>query len=436
MDITRWYSRQASLGLAGREWIRLGWWQEVVKQVRIRQKTVRDTPHDKLLDCLINILAGGSGLIEVNTRVRPDRGLQLAFGRYRCADQSAISRTLSACTAETVAQMRSVTEHILQANGRCFKHDYARRILVLDLDMTGMPTGPTAEGASKGYFGTKKNQRGRQLGRVLATDYDEVVTEKLYEGRRQLERALPELVEMSERVLCLGRDEETRKQVLLRFDAGGGTDANINYALHRGYQVMTKTHSWGRAKNLCATVEAWHQDPKVVNRKVGWVMTPHEYAGVTRQLGVRQYTSKGDFKETVLVSTMSDQMLRDLFDLDATSTTPWSGLHAYDLRGGGIETCNREDKQGLGLIRRNKQSFAAQEMLILHTQLAHMFIVHLRQCLASHNAVLQRYGIQRMVRDVLQIDGEMHFNDEGDLIMVELNVANPLTAWVKQAFGI
>jgi hypothetical protein len=269
----------------------------------------------------------------------------------------------------------------------------------------------------------------------LAADYDEVVTEKLYDGRRQLERALPELVEMSERVLRLERDAIPRKQVLLRFDAGGGTDANINYALQRGYQLMTKTHNWGRAKNLCASADAWHQDPKVINRKVGWVTAPHEYLGVTRQLGIRQFTAKGDYKETVIIFTLSDQQLREMFQLEATATTPWSGLHAYDLRGGGIETCNREDKQGLSLTRRTKQSFAAQEMLILQAQLAHMFIVHLRQRFANFNAELHGYGIKRMIRDVLQIDGELHFNAESDLIAVELNSANPLARCVQLAFG-
>jgi hypothetical protein len=61
---------------------------------------------DKLLDCFINILAGGVGLVEINTRVRPDGALQRAFGRTTCAEQSTVSDTLNACTSENVVQLR------------------------------------------------------------------------------------------------------------------------------------------------------------------------------------------------------------------------------------------------------------------------------------------------------------------------------------------
>jgi hypothetical protein len=51
--------------------------------VQIRQKVIKHKPLDKLLDAFINILAGGHGMVEVNTRVRPDEALQRAFGRGR-----------------------------------------------------------------------------------------------------------------------------------------------------------------------------------------------------------------------------------------------------------------------------------------------------------------------------------------------------------------
>ncbi len=53
-----------------------------------------------------------------------------------------------------------------------------------------MPCGPTAAFASKGYFAQQRNRRGRQLGRVLASQYDEVVVDRLFEGTVQLNRAL------------------------------------------------------------------------------------------------------------------------------------------------------------------------------------------------------------------------------------------------------
>jgi hypothetical protein len=64
--------------------------------VQIRQKTVKHTPIDKLTDALISLLAGAHGLVEINTRLRADPGLQRAFGRQACAEQSVVQETLDA----------------------------------------------------------------------------------------------------------------------------------------------------------------------------------------------------------------------------------------------------------------------------------------------------------------------------------------------------
>ncbi len=92
------YSARASLVTLGVQFQQLNIWAVVKEDVRIKQKVRQHQPLDKLLDCFMNVLAGGNGLIEINTRVRPDRALQLAFGRAVCAEQSTVSRTLTACT--------------------------------------------------------------------------------------------------------------------------------------------------------------------------------------------------------------------------------------------------------------------------------------------------------------------------------------------------
>src|SRR5207244_13473775 len=98
MDTAVAFSARASLVVVGLRFQQLGIWSVVRAHVKIKQKVRVHTPLDKLLDCFINILAGGQGLIEVNTRVRPDASVQRAFGRLCCAEQSSISRTLNACT--------------------------------------------------------------------------------------------------------------------------------------------------------------------------------------------------------------------------------------------------------------------------------------------------------------------------------------------------
>ena len=86
--------------------------------MKIKQKVIRDTPFDKLTDVLISILSGASGLVEVNKRVRPEKALQMAFGRRRCAEQSVISDTLNACTEVNVKQMQEAMTTIYQNTAR------------------------------------------------------------------------------------------------------------------------------------------------------------------------------------------------------------------------------------------------------------------------------------------------------------------------------
>lgn len=46
-------------------------------------------------------------------------------------------------------------------------------------------------------------------------------------------------------------------------------------------------------------------------------------------------------------------------------------VYAYDGRGGGIEISIKEEKQGLGLAKRQKRRFEAQQMVMLLSTLAH-----------------------------------------------------------------
>jgi hypothetical protein len=108
-------------------------------------------------------------------------------------------------------------------------------------------------------------------------------------------------------------------------------------------------------------------------------------------------------------------------------------VYGYDLRGGGAETQNKSDKQGLGLAKRNKQKFAAQEMLILLAQLAHNLIIWTRDALARANPGLASYGIQRMVRDVLHIPGLVQFDAVGN-VRITLSEYHPLAQSVAAGF--
>ena len=436
------FSSRASLALIGQAFQAMGIWSVIEAKLTIKQKVRHYTPQAKLLDAFITILAGGQGLVEANTRLRPDPALQLAFGRQGCAEQSTISETLNACTPETVQQLRAALKQILHRQGRCSQHDYDHTWQLLDLDLTGLVAGAQAEGATKGYFAHQRHRRGRQLGRVLATAYDEIVVERLYEGKRQLDAAFQEMVLAAEDALDL--PEKHRPATVLRADGGAGSEANINWVLDRGYWLLTKLHNWQRACKLAQTVVQWYPDPKVPDRQVGWVTQPIGYSRPTQQIALRHptKTKTGEvaWHYQVLVFHLTDEML---FQLSGQAQPPqpdpvaqlWAAVYAYDFRAGGLETQNRGDKQGLGLSRRNKRSFAAQEMLVLLAQLAHNLVIWSRNRLAQVAPRYRQFGIQRTVRDLFSITGSVTLTPKGHIVSVTLNPKHPHAMAFTRAFG-
>ena len=283
---TRRFSSRTSLAALGLKLRSLDVFGPVGRTVRITQRAVKHTPAQKVYDACIAMLAGAHGLVEINTRVRSARALQVAFGRTACAEQSVVQETLDACTAENVAQLEQAVDAIYRQHRQGYRHDYVRGWQVLDADLSGLPCGPKAAFATKGYFAKQRNRRGRQLGRVVASLYDEVVVDRLFAGTTQLPTALQPLILAAEQTLAL--DGANRAHTILRVDAGGGSLAALNWALQRGSQIHAKDYSTQRASALAASVTAWVDDPRTPGRQVGWVTTPAtEYARPVRRIAVR-----------------------------------------------------------------------------------------------------------------------------------------------------
>lgn len=393
------------------------------EQVHIKQKTVRYSPTDKLYDAWIAILAGAHGLVEVNTRLRSDPALQAAFGRSACAEQSVIQDTLDACDATTVAQMEQALTAIFRRHSQAARHAYTQQVQVLDIDITGLPCGPKAAFATKGYFAKQRNRRGRQLGRVLATQYQELVVEHLLPGTDQLAKALRPLVEAAEQVLEL--DAARRAQTLIRVDAGGGSVGAINWLLGRGYQVLAKEYSGKRAHKLAATVEQWVDDPRVAGRQLGWVPgTAPEYVRPVDRIAVRCRKKNGQWGIGVLLVAEAHTAEARPAGSEPSRARLLTTVYRYDARGGGVETANKEDKQGLGLGKRSKKRFAAQQVLGQLARLAHNLVIWARRWLESAVPVVRKLGVKRLVRDVFAVNGRVERDANGRIVRIVLNQAH------------
>jgi hypothetical protein len=291
---TKTFTGSASLAAVGIKLAELKLFEPIAQRVQIAQKTVKDRPSDKLYDALISILAGAHGLVEINTRLRADVGLQRAFGRRRCAEQSVVQDTLNACTPENVKQMEHAMESIYRQHSQGYQHDYQTRFQVLDVDMSGLPCGSKAAFATKGYFAKQRNRRGRQVGRVLASHYGEIVVDRLFDGKTQLTRALQPLILAAEATLHL--DADKCRRTIVRVDAGGGSLADVNWLLARGYLVHCKDYSGQQAKRLAKSVTDWYADPHQPEREFGWVREAADaYVRPVKRIAVRCRQQDGTF---------------------------------------------------------------------------------------------------------------------------------------------
>ena len=404
----------AAIGL----WMRQeGIWEVVEQAVHIKQKSRQYRPTEKLLDAFINILSGAERMVEVNSRVRADVGLQRAFGRKGCAEQSVVSTTLNRCSAENVEEMQSALATILRQHGQVGAHDF-RQWLLLDADMSGFVTGAQAEGATKGYFPRQKGKRGRQVGRVTASQYEEIVYQKLYNGKRQLDNSLQELILATAEVLQL--DKKRRQRTIVRVDGGGGRDEDINWLLGQGYGVLAKAHNWQRCRKLAKTVTTWWADEKEVGREAGWVTVPHGYQRQTRQVLVRTLKANGKWQESLIVTSLPASALFRLAGLHLCKRPTdkqllWAIVYAYDKRSGGIETSFRQSKEGLHIHRRNKRGFIAQEMLLLLAQLAQNVLIWARNRLAEMMSAWRHWGLKRLLRDLLSLPGRLRLDASGQI---------------------
>ncbi len=182
-------SAHASLCALGAHLRRIGFFAPLEEAVHIKQKVCKYTPVQKLEMIFVSFLAGATTVAETGTTLRVDPAVQRAFGLPGCADQSVLAETLNAATDEDVADLRGAVEAIIQQHSQACRHDFAQALLVLDLDLSPLPTRTRGEGVERGYMGRSRAKTGRKLVRVRAAT-GETLWEDLLPGRAVEDLAL------------------------------------------------------------------------------------------------------------------------------------------------------------------------------------------------------------------------------------------------------
>jgi hypothetical protein len=184
-------------------------------------------------------------------------------------------------------------------------------------------------------------------------------------------------------------------------DGGSGSDEQLLWLLKRDYHVMAKGLSHIRAAALAKQVQRWDAWGE---SWLGEVMPPIDYGRPVRVFVKRR---RKDDKEhySYYVTTLA---------------LPAKGhfMAAYDRRGGAEVEQFRNDKSGLYLAARRKQSFLGQKGFILLTDLAHNLLAHFHRH-ALKGTKFELFGPKRIVRDLLHSQGNLVFSDH-KLVRIEL----------------
>jgi hypothetical protein len=391
--------------------------------VHIAQKTVKHSPQHKLLDAFVGILSGCKALYETNVRVRPDVPLQKALGREGVADQSTISKTLNAFDEQSISQLREAVEVIGREHCAVFSHDFDEQMLVVEVDLTGLRASRRAEGSTKGYFSGERNATGRQLVRVSTPNYGEILFEKLYAGNTTSCEVLKETMKELERILGMQEERQKRRRTLVRLDGGFGTDANLNWLIWRGYEFVAKGYGGKRANKLASSVpeDGWREGP-TESQHLGVPSRPHRYARKTKTVLRRWVDEKGKPYQDYLVTT--------LFGLGASQIAK-----LYDARRGGMESDIKGDKRGLGIEKRRKKSFFAQEAVVLLAQLSHNLIAWFKRWFLEGTAA-GALGTERLVREVLAMAAEVRVGRLSGKVRLNLPSLHPWARAIAKAIEV
>ena len=217
----------------------------------------------------------------------------------------------------------------------------------------------------------------------------------------------------------LGLSVTQKARTILRSDAGFGSDANIEAALADHWQIVTKSSGGRRPAALARQVSAadW-LELRPHDRWVAPVNAPVAFTRPVQWLALRWRTQQGKLKHSTVVCSVN-------------TWRPAEVIAYYDARGA-CETEIQADKGGLLLSHRRKKVLAAQETLVLLTDLAHNLLAWATPRLFPAGP-LAHFGPTQLIQDVLTLPGHLIFHHQ-QLIEVHLNALHPYA--VEVAAGL
>jgi hypothetical protein len=243
---------------------------------------------------------------------------------------------------------------------------------------------------------------------VQAPQYHETLFSQVYPGKQDSGATYIPVLKALEDFLRL--PVEQKQRTVLRTDSGFGGDDNVDYALSTHWQVLTKGKGGRRPSALARRIPSadWHALGQ--ERWVAQVSQPPSHIHPTQCLVLCWQTPTGKIKYATLVCSVLAWNLREI-------------VAHYDDRGQ-CETEIQADKGGLKMERRRKKRLAAQEAMILLTDLAHNLLAWTSRWMFPTTDPLADFGTTRLIEDVLCLPGRLIFQ-QNRLVEAQLNQRHP-----------
>jgi hypothetical protein len=216
------------------------------KYVSVGQKEYFFSPNQKIMEVMASMMFGCEDNKRINKVLREDNPeYSIFFGLPWWAEQSVVSDTFRALTAENIQQLETVWQETLRVThviGDLRRRIEAGEYITIDIDMTGdvckSKDDPTV---TKGYFAQKKGKTGRQKAWAYMTDahggIQYLLALEYGSGKMKLQHCLGSLLEKIMLLFGIKGNKycHLRKRIIIRIDAGGGTPRNMGILEGSGF---------------------------------------------------------------------------------------------------------------------------------------------------------------------------------------------------------
>jgi hypothetical protein len=226
-------------------------------------------------------------------------------------------------------------------------------------------------------------------------------------GHQTRQACLRPTVATVERVL--GLTPAQRRHPVRRLDGGFGPEAHFNWALGHGSQVLGQGSSGNRAKAVARAVPRW-EERRPGERWMAPAPTPLRYYRRTQTAVLKWKTEKGTYGQSLLTTSLLESSLGELAEADDDRAAIAAEIKA--------------DTGGLPVHRRRTQRLAAQEALVVLTDLAHNLLAWTRDW-RFHDSPFADAGIYRLGKALFPIPGNV-LVEEGQVVQLRLKTSHPL----------